>query len=903
MADLTNEERIAQQLQVVPGALAQPVVVGNARLAITGFKFEDKNADGIRQANEGSFQPPVSFSFLLEPAIATNGQASNGIYDESNGDQKTITDPNGRFSFRNLVPGNYVVTETPVPSGFRSTTRNPLSVVLATTNADVLFGNAGPQSSKIVGCKYLDLDNDGFRDGDEPGIKNVKIYLDRNGNGQFDAGIDDWRLTDKNGKWEFNVAPGTYKVREERLKPPAAGSILREMDTSVPPTAEPLEADFLQSTPPDNVPALDVTVAPGETFACAQVGNTPLYTITVKKFEDTDRNGIQNGLEPIVPRVPFILDLNKNGKFDSGEKIQITGGDGVTTFKGLRADNYSVLEIFPSVLPAEFGGGAPGNRDLPVPTTANPVLIAAPGPQAEFQGTISREQPLLVKDDGYKLKPNDPKFIDSNRDGIKQPNEKAIAATGERPIFTNTPVTFPAPNPDPLLSFSPLVPANNGIGGNSPVGNTRPSINVFKYNDLNANGRYEPELDEAGLNDVEVFLDTNNDGQLQRGVERVERTRSLRANERPDIVEPKSRIGRALFDNLPAGNYTVRETVPAGFSPSTNAVVPLTIGLQDANVTFANTLNSNITGCKFEDFNQNGYRDGNEPAISDVIVYIDSNNDGKRQPTERFEKTDKFGTFGFINLVPGTYTIREELSPAQLNFSQTTQPLNIVLGPNQTFTCALIGNTRLYDLKVEKFRDDNRNGIRDGNEGPLDGIPFVLDVNKNGSYDPSVDSQVKTTVGGVVVFEGLLPGTYSVLEVFNTPGVDNPFPIATGPNPVNFDVPDPNNQYTVPSPPRPAATPQRAIMSLDPLTGDTGVAMATATATATADRLTNGGSSLDATVQASSVDSLIAPQSAAMSFVDLNKFKDSLSSLPTVTTTDNSLDKLLLAAPATTPLF
>ena len=355
-------------------------------------------------------------------------------------------------------------------------------------------------------------------------------------------------------------------------------------------------------------------------------------------------------------------------------------------------------------------------------------------------------------------------------------------------------------------------------------------INVFKYNDLNANGSYEPTMGEAPINGVTVFLDTNNNGTPESGEQQIQTNTQ----------------GRGAFTNLPPGNYTVREVVPAGFSPSTTPVVPVTLSTQNANVTFANTPNSNITGCKFEDFNQNGYRDGNEPAISGVVVYIDTNKDGQRQPTEPFKTTDQFGTFAFNNLAPGTYSVREQLSPAQLNFVQTTQPLDIVLGPNQTFTCALIGNTALYDLKVEKFKDDNQNGIKDGTEGHLQGIPFALDLNKNGSYDPATEPLVRTDVNGIALFPDLLPNTYSVLEVFNFPGVNNPFPIPTGPNPVNFNVP-------------PNAT--RTIKSLDLLTGDTGVAAASIDP----DPLTNGGSA--AAVKVSMVDNSIVLDNAGVANV------------------------------------
>jgi serine-aspartate repeat-containing protein C/D/E len=128
----SNKERSAQQLQ--------PVVVGNAGPAILGIKFNDLNGDGIRQPNEPGL---ANIPFLLEPATG-----ANGVFNAGTGEVSTTTDANGAFSFINLVPGNYLITETAVPANFRTTTPNPLAVTLGNTNANVFFGNTQLTTSR-----------------------------------------------------------------------------------------------------------------------------------------------------------------------------------------------------------------------------------------------------------------------------------------------------------------------------------------------------------------------------------------------------------------------------------------------------------------------------------------------------------------------------------------------------------------------------------------------------------------------------------------------------------------------------------------------------------------------------------------------------------------------------------
>jgi hypothetical protein len=110
-------------------------------------------------------------------------------------------------------------------------------------------------------------------------------------------------------------------------------------------------------------------------------------------------------------------------------------------------------------------------------------------------------------------------------------------------------------------------------------------------------------------------------------------------------------------------------------------------GFEEWNTQKAGTL----VGVKFEDLNGNGVRDGGEPGVQGVTIFIDTDKDGVLDADERSTVTDANGNYKFFGVSLGTHQI-DEVVPA--GSTQTTGAFETVTiaSTGQIVTVDPIGN-------------------------------------------------------------------------------------------------------------------------------------------------------------------------------------------------------------------
>lgn len=303
---------------------------GNQALAnlIGGTKFEDLNANGVRDSGEPGL---AGVTIHLNPV--------------SEGDERVATtDASGAFLFTEVPPGSYLLSETE-PAGFTQTAPAtgsiPVTLAEGGNSLENLFGNfRGTLTGSISGFKFNDLNGNGTREAEEAGTGGVTISLT-----PLPSGTVLSVATGSDGAFTFSDVPfGSYVLTEV------------------------VPAGFAQTAPaPPGSIAVTLSAAQ-QTSTGHLFGNQAVETATIRglKIFDLNSNSVVDGLDRPLEGVVFVLTDS-----EGAERRATSGADGTFTFSELPPGTYVLSEI----LPPNFFQTFPGTPTAPGTYT----ITLAPG--------------------------------------------------------------------------------------------------------------------------------------------------------------------------------------------------------------------------------------------------------------------------------------------------------------------------------------------------------------------------------------------------------------------------------------------------------------------------------------------------------------------------------------------
>jgi protocatechuate 3,4-dioxygenase beta subunit len=297
--------------------------------SLGGFVYLDQNDNGVKDPGE---------SGIAGITVTLTGTDNQGH--SVNLTQTTAAD--GSYSFANLVPGTYSITESGSgayldgkdTAGSQGGTVGQDTITNITLGSSVngVNNNFGKlQQASVSGFVYFDINNDGVRE-NEPGIAGNTVTL--SGVDDLGATVNLTTSTAANGAYSFNnLRPGTYTLTQTQ---PAGW--LDGKDTI-----------GTQGGAVGNDQFTNIQLASGQSGVNNNFGELAQSILRGFVYFDANSNGVMDAGEPGLPAVTITL----TGVNDLGQSVnivQVTDANGAYAFGNLRPGTYAITETHPAGL-------------------------------------------------------------------------------------------------------------------------------------------------------------------------------------------------------------------------------------------------------------------------------------------------------------------------------------------------------------------------------------------------------------------------------------------------------------------------------------------------------------------------------------------------------------------------
>jgi subtilisin-like proprotein convertase family protein len=429
--------------------------VGSFHQNFTDTTFDDDATADITQGvapYTGTFRPQ-------EPLSAFNGENAQGtwtllVLDDASGfsgvlnswsitvktagiflEPFAVTDANGDYSFTDLPAGQYFVREhfsdDQKAAGWTQTMApSPVTVRSGASVTGVDFGNWIPatQPGSISGQIFNDLDGDGVKDDNEPGLSGWNAYIDANNNGVRDVATSPTVISSTdvpkvitdfstiNSQIEYDGLGTVFNIQ---VTLDITHSFVGDLDAYlISPSGRQVELftgvggqfnDFHNLTLDDNAPRSIATLGADDvpyTGSWQPEGH-------LSDFNSADAAGIWT----LQIRDTQLFDegtLNSwSLKITAGEEFRTTDGDGNYTFENIPPGDYRVREEAPQ----GWTQIPPANKTIPAATWQNGFWLVSVVGLDDINDPNGPDSRRNVKNVNFGNQSAQPLIGDYNRSG------------------------------------------------------------------------------------------------------------------------------------------------------------------------------------------------------------------------------------------------------------------------------------------------------------------------------------------------------------------------------------------------------------------------------------------------------------------------------------------------------
>ena len=631
-----------------------------------------------------------------------------------------------------------------------------------------------PLPSSISGVVFVDQNLNNRQEAGEQGIGNVNLTLLLFDGATYVAS-GKTTVTDTQGNYAFEgLAPGTYRVVE--TQPLGYFSVGARAGT--------VDGVVRGVVTNDDVLS-EISLLGGEDSIRNDFAEALPNSISGYVHADRDGDCVRDPGEPRLEGVVILL-LNERGDVIA---TTVTDSEGFYRFDNLAPGTYGIFEKQPDgYLNGDHHAGSAGGLTSDIDTITEIVLTS--GVEGVNYDFCELEAASIS---GYV-------HVDLDGDCTNDPGEPPLEGVVIRLVDeSGAVIRTTTTNANGFYIFDDLAPGTYGVIEEQPDGYLNGATQVGSLGGVLGVDTVTEIVLPAGVEAVEYNFCEVLPGSIS-GFVYVSTTEDCEHTpDSPPIagvtIELRDAAGTVitttltdangyyLFDDLAPGIYSVHEIQPAGYFNGATHVgsvggvlgddvvseIMLLSAVDAVEYNFCEIPPADLCGWVYVDANNNGQRDTGEVGIGGVTLEL---KDAQGNPTGLTTITDADGRYCFLDLRPGTYAVGEIQPVGYLDgldspgteggFAQNPGDMimGIALKPGVSADEYNFGELLPASIGGHVVARDGENCEIELGATPISGVTVQL-LDANGS----IVATTTTNANGQYLFNELLPGTYSVLEI------------------------------------------------------------------------------------------------------------------------------------------